>query len=49
LIEAEVRERIAQEIEADRDEFIRVTDAHPDGTIARAYNAAARIARGGSA
>lgn len=50
LIEAQVRERIAAEIEAGRDQFRRVTATVEAGDlVSRVYDDAARIARRGGA
>jgi hypothetical protein len=46
VIEAEVRERIAQEIEAEWAHFMRVTSTDQHHWLGRVYADAARIARG---
>jgi hypothetical protein len=46
FLEAEVRERIAQEIEAEWGHFMRVTSTDEHHWLGRVYADAARIARG---
>ena len=46
-VRADERAKIAQAIEEQREQFIRVTRAERDGIIVKVYDDAARVARSG--
>lgn len=46
-VEPLIRERLAQEVEAERDEFMRVTKTAPDHILVAVYDDIARLITGG--